>query len=260
MNHDDPAARQSESSETPSPSAASGNSPRALPDALSAGFESRPGLLRALGPGMAIALVVGNVIGSGIFYKPGEIAGHLGNFPLIIATWVAGGVICALGALCFAELAAMLPRAGGLYVYLREAYGRPVAFLSGWTEFMFGRPASVGVLSVAFILAFGVAIDSPFDLVTGVGLALALIVAMAWVNVIGVIWGGRVQALTTLIKAGFLGLIALLPFVVSLFDGEGVAAANFSSALPRPEGATWGMQIAAAMLGVMWAYNGWHGV
>ncbi|MEX0703365.1 MAG: amino acid permease [Planctomycetales bacterium] len=239
---------------------APGQASRALPDPLAPGVESRPGLLRALGLGMAIALVVGNVIGSGIFYKPGAIANSLGNFPLIIATWVVGGVICALGALCFAELAAMLPRAGGLYVYLREAYGRPVAFLSGWTEFVFGRPASVGVLSVAFILAFGVAIDMEFDIVAGMALALVLILGMAWVNVIGVIWGGRVQALTTLVKAGFLGLIAVLPFAVSLFGGDGVSAGNFSSTLPLPKGANWATQFAAAMLGVMWAYNGWHGV
>ena len=69
---------------------------------------------------MAIAMVVGNVIGSGIFLKPGNIAGSSGNFGLIISVWIAGGLLCILGAMCFAELATMYPRAGGIYVYLKQ--------------------------------------------------------------------------------------------------------------------------------------------
>src|SRR4029079_8024116 len=119
-------------------------------DALPVGTESRPGLLRVLGPGMAIAIVVGNVIGSGIYAKPGRIAADAGDVRLILTAWVVGGVICLFGALCFAELGAMMPRAGGLYVYLREAYGRPCAFLFGWSDFLFGRPASIGALASIF--------------------------------------------------------------------------------------------------------------
>ena len=95
-----------------------------LPSPLSPSIESRPGLLRVLGPWMAVAIVVGNVIGSGIFAKPGRIAADAGDFGLIITAWIVAGVICLMGALCFAELAVMLPRAGGMYVYLREAYSR----------------------------------------------------------------------------------------------------------------------------------------
>src|ERR1700688_3439196 len=100
----------------------------------------RPSLLRALGPGMAMAVVVGNVIGSGIYVKPGGIARDAGSFGVILAAWIIGGLICLMGSLCMAELGAMLPQAGGLYVYLREAYGRPAAFLYGWTDFLFSRP------------------------------------------------------------------------------------------------------------------------
>src|SRR5580693_7282080 len=95
-----------------------------------------PSLLRALGPGMAMAVVVGNVIGSGIYVKPGGIARDAGDFRVILAAWIVGGLICVLGALSLAELGTMLPTAGGLYVYLREAYGRPIAFLFGWTDFL----------------------------------------------------------------------------------------------------------------------------
>ena len=158
------------------------------PGPLSPEIESRPGLLRALGPGMAIAIVVGNVIGSGIYAKPGKIAAEAGDFRLIITAWVLGGVLCILGALCFAELAVMLPRAGGLYVYLREAFGRPVAFLYGWSEFVFGRPASIGALSMIFVGSLGKVIGSDFDSVVEMLLAFLIISLMAWVNVMGVIW------------------------------------------------------------------------
>ena len=95
-----------------------------LTDSAATTASKSPTLLRALGPGMAIAIVVGNVIGSGIYIKPGGIAAEAGRFDLIISVWVIGGVLCLLGALCFAELATMLPQAGGLYVYLKEAYGK----------------------------------------------------------------------------------------------------------------------------------------
>lgn len=230
-----------------------------LPDPTAPDSESRPGLLRALGPGMAIAIVVGNVIGSGIFYKPGAIAAAVGDFPLIILTWVVGGGICILGALCFAELGVMLPRAGGLYVYLREAYGRPVAFLYGWTEFFFGKPASTGALAVAFVGALAEAAAWKLSITTGVMLSLALILALSWVNVIGVIWGGRVQAATTLVKAGFLGFVAVLPFILSAAGAPGADAANYRTTIVPTE-STLATQFAAAMLAVMWAYNGWHGI
>src|SRR5579863_3700565 len=115
------------------------------------GSEGGHSLLRALGPGMAIAIVVGNVIGSGIYVKPGGIAKDAGDFRIIISAWVIGGLICLLGSLCMAEMGAMLPHAGGLYVYLREAYGRPIAFLFGWTDFLFSKPASIGALAVVFV-------------------------------------------------------------------------------------------------------------
>ena len=86
-------------------------------------------LPRVLGLWMAIAVVIGNTIGAGIFVKPGRIAADAGSFPLIFGVWIFGTVLCVLGGLCLAELSAMLPRSGGLYVYLREAYGPLPAFL-----------------------------------------------------------------------------------------------------------------------------------
>ena len=191
-------------------------------------------LIPAPGLGIAIAGVVGNVIGSGIFLKPGTIAAASGNFGLIIGVWVAGGTLCILGGLCFAELAAMFPKAGGLYVYTREAYGRPVGFLYGWNEVLFGKPASLGALAVAFIGALGSALKWQPHAFVEVGIAIAMIVVMAIVNILGVIWGGRLQLVFTLIKAGFLALVAVAPFALIPFVEHRAELANYSSRI-EPE-------------------------
>ena len=208
---------------------------------------------------MAVAMVVGNVIGSGIFLKPGGIAADAGSFGMILSAWVLGGCVCIVGGLCFSELAAMLPRAGGLYVYLREAWGRPVAFLFGWSEFLVGKPASIGALSVAFTVALGEAARFNGHSVGGVLVAIALIVLMGWINLIGVIWGGRVQALVTVIKAGSLVLLAALPFAALLFGLPAFDVANYRTVF-TPAEADQATRFGAVMLAVMWAYNGWHGV
>ncbi|MCA9211929.1 MAG: amino acid permease [Planctomycetales bacterium] len=218
-------------------------------------------LLRKLGPYMAIAMVVGNVIGSGIFYKPGNIAAASGNFTLIISVWIAGGLLCVFGAMCFAELGTMFPHAGGIYVYLKHAYGELVAFLFGWTEFVLLRPASIGALAVAFIGSFTLAMGWQASDLTQWLLCSALILMMAWINVLGVIWGGRMQLVTTLLKVGFLALVALAPFWTVPFAGWMVSVSNFESAPATSENAgTFGAQIAMVLLAVMWAYDGWHGI
>ncbi len=215
--------------------------------------------MRALGPWISTAVVVGSVIGSGIFLKPGNIAGESGQFGVIIGVWVFGGVLCILGGLCFAELATMYPHAGGLYVYLREAYGRPVAFLYGWTEVFFGKPASIGALSVAFVGSFSLALGGALSPAFQVLMAIGLIVAMAWVNIIGVLWGGRLQMVITIVKATFLGLVAIIPFILIPFASDTVDVANYSTTVvPKQSGLA--AQIGVVLLAVMWAYNGWHGV
>jgi APA family basic amino acid/polyamine antiporter len=216
-----------------------------------------PTLLRALGPGMAMAVVVGNVIGSGIYIKPGGIARDAGDFRVILAAWVLGGFICVLGSLCLAELGTMLPKSGGLYVYLREAYGRPVAFLFGWTDFLFSRPASIGALTVIFVGMVTKVGRVRLDPWTEVGAESIVIAAMAWINILGVIWGGRVQALTTIAKALLLGGVALLPFIAAAFLSVPLEPANLATTVVPAKG-TLPTAFAAALLGVLWAYNGWE--
>lgn len=209
---------------------------------------------------MATAMVVGNVIGSGIFLKPGNIASASGNFGLIMSVWVGGGLLCILGAMCFAELATMFPKSGGIYVYLKHAYGSFVAFLFGWTEFLLLRPASIGALAVAFVGSFTVAMGWAASDMTRWVLCSAVILFMSWINVLGVIWGGRMQLATTLVKVGFLALVALAPLLCVPFPGWSVEMSNFASAPPVGGDISTAAQVAMVLLAVMWAYDGWHGI
>src|SRR5215510_342328 len=109
-----------------------------------------PKLVRALGPVMGTAVVVGTVIGSGVFKKPQVVAENVPYFGVAASAWVLGGVLAMLGALALAEVAVLYPRAGGNYVFLREGYGRWAGFLWGWVEFWIIRGASAAALATAF--------------------------------------------------------------------------------------------------------------
>ena len=153
----------------------------------------------------------------------------------------------------------MLPRAGGLYVYLREAYGPLMGFLFGWSDFLFNRPAGIGALAIAFVGSVALATGWEATPLHQVVLAALLIAFTAGVNIAGVVWGGGVALITTIVKAGFLAIVTLLPFVMLLWGGTSVDAANYASTvMPRQE--TIGAQLGVVLLAVMWAYNGWHGI
>ncbi|HEY7331218.1 MAG TPA: amino acid permease [Gemmataceae bacterium] len=222
---------------------------------------------------MATAVVVGTVIGSGVFKKPQSIAEHVQNFGMAALLWVLGGLLVLLGALAYAEVSVLLPQAGGNYVFLREAYGRLAGFLWGWVDFCIIRSASLAALATIFteslhdILrnqAFQQAIGLPSDTQLGFWpqrlLTVAVLAALAWVNIRGVRWGGLVQLLITLIKIGSLAAIAVLPFLV---------LANWLSAPTLPDFGNlrpvwpddWRQVslggLGSAFLGVLWAYHGW---
>src|ERR1700677_1989945 len=112
--------------------------------------ESSTRLLRALGPWMAMAVVIGTVIGSGVFVKPRQVAQTVPNFGLAASVWLLGGLLALLGALALAEVAVLYPKAGGNYVFLREGYGRLFGFLFGWVEFWIIRGASLAALATVF--------------------------------------------------------------------------------------------------------------
>jgi APA family basic amino acid/polyamine antiporter len=206
-------------------------------------------LPRVLGPFDAVAIVVGGIIGAGIFLKPGAVAQHLDSFGLIISVWVAVGIVTLCGALTLAELAAMLPHAGGPYVYLREAFGRLPAFLWGWTELTIIRPGSVGALSVATVIYLNEIV--PMSRHWQEAVAIGIVVFLSVVNVVGTRWGAAVQNLTVVAKLGFLVFIIVLPLCVANtrpIESEGWLE-SFSPSLLRGLG--------MAMIAVMWPYDGW---
>jgi basic amino acid/polyamine antiporter, APA family len=211
-------------------------------------------LPRRLGRFDAITVVVGGVIGSGIFLKPAEVAREVDSFGLIIGVWIVVGLITLCGALALAELAAMLPHAGGPYVYLREAYGRLPAFLWGWTEFWIIRCGSVGALVTATVIYLDKFLQdiAPLDRGWQEGLAIAIVVGLSVINVIGTRWGAAVQNVTAVLKVGFLLFIIVLPLAVDRSSAEALGPwwpASFSPSVWRGLG--------VAMIAVMWAYDGW---
>jgi amino acid transporter len=217
---------------------------------------------------MAVAVVVGTVIGSGVFKKPQAVAESVPFFGEVFLVWVLGGVLAVLGALSLAEVAVLYPRAGGNYVFLREGYGRLAGFLWGWVEFGIIKGASVAALATIFT-------ESLHDVlreVAGPGsgryvlglweqklLTVAVIGVLALVNVRGVRWGGFLQLLITLVKVASLLAIAVLPFAVlalSRGDATPVQADNLTPVWPARGGFRLGSLI-TALLGVLWAYHGW---
>ena len=207
-------------------------------------------LPRVLGPFDAVAVVVGGIIGSGIFIKPAEVARDLNHFGLIIGVWIVVGLITLCGALALAELAAMLPHAGGPYVYLREAYGRLPAFLWGWTELWIIRAGSVGALTTATVIYLNKL--APMNRHWQEGLAIAIVLFLSLVNVIGTRWGAAVQNLTVVAKLAFLAFIILLPLAIPASRTEETAAWWPETITPS----VW-RGLGLATIAVMWSYDGW---
>ncbi len=230
-------------------------------------------LPRILGPFDAVMIVVGSIIGSGIFLKAGRIAADLGQsygFGPIILVWAAMGLVTLCGSLALGELAAMLPQAGGPYVYLREAYGRLWAFLWGWTEFWIVRTGSLGALACATVI-YGDSFLSTLEeqqLLPGVlaaivplshwwqcAVSIALILTCTAVNVIGTRRAAQLQNVTSVIKVAFLIFLILGP--LALFKADvGNLVPTWPSTNLVMTGAFW-KAIGLAMIAVLWPYDGW---
>lgn len=212
--------------------------------------ERATGLERTLGLRDLVMITVGTVIGSGIFIVPAETLRQSGGSPgLALAVWVIGGVLSLLGALTYAELGAMKPDAGGIYVYLRDAFGPLAAFLYGWVMFLAIGPATLAALSVA---AVGYVEELvPLGPLGGKTVALALIAVVLVLNVRGTRVSADVQNVGTLIKAGALLLLSLLLLGFGR-AGAGAAHARERSIPDVLSGA------GTAMIAVLWAYEGWQ--
>lgn len=213
---------------------------------------SAPTLPRVLGFRDLVLLTLGSVIGSGIFIVPASVmmqtSGQLGPALLV---WVAGGVLSVLGALTYAELAAMKPEAGGIYVYIRDACGNFVAFLYGWTLFFVIASATIATLAAAFANYLGQFVA--LSLWQSRAVAVVMVLVLATVNVIGTRKSANLQNWTTAIKVGAI----LLMSVLLLQAGDGLSSAH--AVVPAAETSML-LGMGAALIGVMWAYEGWQSI
>jgi len=229
----------------------------------------RHGLKRDLGVWSAASIVVGTVIGSGIFLVPNAMIKSTGSPLMVYAVWIAGGLLSLFGALSYAELAAALPQAGGEYVYLKEAYGPLWGFLYGWTQMWVAKSGSIATLATGFFIYlanFRPELEgvwtivplplgengAPLEIRYGQLLAIVVIALLAALNYVGVKVGGNVQVVVTLIKIALIGAI----IVVGLGSSAGTAA-NFRTSIPAAGGIA---GFFAALVAALWAYDGWNNV
>jgi APA family basic amino acid/polyamine antiporter len=227
-------------------------------------------LKRDLGVWGAAAIVVGTVIGSGIFLVPKRALLATGDPQTVFFIWIFGGLLSLAGALTYAELGAMLPHSGGEYVYLREAYGPLYSFTYGWTQMWVAKSGSVATLATAFYIALANFIPAlktplftlppplgpgggPLEITPGQFFAMFLIMALGVVNYFGVRFGGRVQVIVTFAKVALIGAVIVIGL---LYTGGSVS--HLRTSVPASPGGIAGFF--AALVGILWAYDGWNNV
>ena len=230
--------------------------------------QHHPQLVRGLTLTDTTALVVGTVIGTGMFIKSAIMAQDAGSPILVLTAWVAAGLLSLAGALSYAELGAMLPQAGGEYVYLRRSYGDLAAFLFGWMRVFIAGSGAIAILGVGF--ATFLAAIVPMDTVWAEAsyrllgknmewrfgmtqlVAIAAIVTFAVVNCLTVAVGGRVQTALTILKVGGIGCVVFGILFLS-------SSAEWSHLTPSSAGYDGGVgAFGLAMLAALWAYDGWN--
>src|SRR5581483_4846211 len=222
---------------------------------------SLPDLPRVLGAKQSIAIVVGTIIGSGIFLIPSEMMHDAGSSRLVYLAWIAGGLLSLFGAMTYAELGAMLPYAGGEYVYLRGAYGDTPAFLYMWTWFAVAKPGSIAASAVGLVrtLEFFPAFhwlrnpitSGPIQLYGSQLFAITVTWLITGLNYLGIKKAGDFQFVFTVLK-----VILILVVVGLCFFSISGSWSNFSTALPGATGGFGGFML--ALIATLWAYDGWN--
>ena len=209
-------------------------------------------LVRGLTPVHAGALVVGTVIGTGIFLKAGIMSQTVGAPHWMLLAWVAAGILSFAGALVYAEIGSLFPRAGGEYVYIREAYGDLLGFLYGWMRFWVASPGSIAAYAVGGA-TFLEATHIPGITGCRTPLAVGFIVFFTGLSCLSVRFGGRVQSFVTALKIVIIVGLTLAIFVFS-------PAGSWGHLLPHASGGGWPgfAAFGTAVLAALWAYDGWN--
>jgi len=218
----------------------------------------RAGLRRDLGLAAAISVIVGSMIGVGIFLGPRGVAQQLPTPGLMLLAWGLGGVFVLCGAMTYAEMATIFPRSGGSYNFIKAAYGPLPAFLNGWSGVAIGKAANVSALAVGFGAVSSVLLAAVFGLqltpMGQIGAAIALIVTVAAVNVVGVRHGGRLSVAAAFVKVGALALL--------IIGGLVVLAPRFPTLAQAAPAAPGGFDLLSAfglaLIPIFFAYDGWE--
>jgi amino acid transporter len=211
----------------------------------------RPTLVRDLNLAHAAAINAGTIIGTGIFIVPQSIAASVGSPGAILSVWAVASLLALLAAFTYAELGAAMPAAGGDYVYIREAFGRPAGFLFGWTQLLVARSGSIAALATGFAIYLGNFL--PLEVWSGRLAALGAVALLTAVNIAGVRMGGNVQVFFTVLKAGALALLVALAF-----GSEHGASENFAPLLPPEIQIGFIGLFGLALVDALWAYDGFN--
>jgi APA family basic amino acid/polyamine antiporter len=230
---------------------------------------ARAELSRDLGVSHASAVVVGTIIGSGIFLVPAEMMQAVGSAKLVYLAWLVGGLLSFFGALTYAELGAMRPQAGGEYVYVRDAYGPLGGFLYAWTWFVIAKPASVATVVMGLVRILGTfpvfsffsdsifsvnIFSSTFAVTWGQLVAISAAILISLLNYIGVKKAGEFQLVFTVLKVAI-----IMGIVVVCFGGGGAHGGSWSHFGEIFAGAKGGVAgFMAALVAALWAYDGWN--
>ena len=210
-------------------------------------------LLKILGLGFGLAVIIGNTIGAGIFRTPGTIAEQLPNPWLFLGVWVVGGLYALLGAISLAELGTMLPRSGGQYIFARYALGEYAGFIVGWSDWIStcGTTAAVALVVGQFVGVLFPALGGSLTPVTAAVVAI-LFAVLQWH---GIVWGSNAQNLTSLLKA-----LAFMTLIVAAFvlGGQGLTAPT--QTIAAPVGSALVIAVVLSLQAVIYTYDGWSGV
>lgn len=210
-------------------------------------------LVRGLTLTDSIALVIGTILGTGVFLKTATMAQTMGNPTWVLIAWVVGGLLSLTGALAYAELGSIMPDAGGEYVYLKEGYGELWGFLYGWMRFWIGSPGSIAAYAVGAMTFASGMVDLSF--VGGKTVAAILVIAFFSVlNCFSVAFGGKLNSIMTGLK-----LFMILGITIGIFlFAKDVSWSHFSESTPGVEGFIGWSAFGSAVLAALWAYDGWN--
>jgi APA family basic amino acid/polyamine antiporter len=210
-------------------------------------------LVRGLTLTDSIAIVIGTIIGTGVFLKTATMAQTLGNPTWVLIAWIVGGALSLTGALAYAELGSIMPSAGGEYVYLKEGYGELWGFLFGWMRFWIGSPGSIAAYAVGAVTFMSGMMN--LDFIGGKEVAAVIVITLfSILNCFSVAFGGKLNSFMTALK-----LFMILGITIGIFFfSKEVSWSHFGEFSPGGEGFIGWSAFGSAVLAALWAYDGWN--